>query len=259
MTEYGVTEIFHLAAQAIVGVALAQPAETLDVNVRGTWSLLEAARRHASPLEAIVVMSSDKAYGRLSGDLYSETMPLAGEAPYDASKSCADLIARSYAVSYGMPISVCRPGNAFGPGDYNISRIFPSTILAVLSGKRPQIRSDGSSVRDYVYAGDIADALVNVAEATRKSGLKGQAFNVAYGSVHSVMAVTKLILRMMDSDLEPEILSVATHEIPEQRLAHARIDALQSGKWKHGFEEGVRETIAWYRSAFVRGHIRPIG
>src|SRR5260370_32606907 len=151
--EYEVEVVFHLAAQTIVGIANRNPVSTFSTNIEGTWNLLEACRRSPKVL-SIVVASSDKAYGDQEHLPYNETMPLQGRHPYDVSKSCADLIAQTYAVSYGLPIAITRCGNLFGGGDLNWNRLVPGTIRSALRGVRPVIRSDGLSVRDYLFFED---------------------------------------------------------------------------------------------------------
>ena len=111
LNEYEIKTVFHLAAQTLVGQANARPAETFDVNIRGTWALLEAVRLNGTRVEATVIASSDKAYGNLQGEKYDERCPLAGSHPYDVSKSCADLIGYTYAKSYGMNTATTRCGN----------------------------------------------------------------------------------------------------------------------------------------------------
>ncbi len=162
--EHEIVTVFHLAAQTIVGIANRNPVSTFESNIKGTWSTLEACRR--SPLVGqIIVASSDKAYGDQENLPYDESTPLQGTHPYDVSKSCADLIARTYAVSYRLPVAITRCGNFYGGGDLNWNRIVPGTIRSILRGERPVIRSDGRCIRDYFYVEDGANAYMTLAEA----------------------------------------------------------------------------------------------
>src|SRR5258708_15046053 len=199
--EYEVDSVFHLDAQTIVGIANRNPVSTLQTNVGGTWSILEACRR--SPLvKNIVVASSDKAYGDTEGR-YGEDTPLRGQHPYDVSKSDADLIAQAYAVTYKLPVTITRCGNFYGGGDLNWNRIVPGTIRSVLRGQRPVIRSDGSPVRDYFYVEDGAAAYITLAEAAAANPeLKGHAFNFSNESDVTVLDVTPLILPFMPISLQ---------------------------------------------------------
>src|SRR5271166_4863746 len=161
--EYEVQIVFHLAAQTIVGIANRNPLSTFESNIRGTWNVLEACRR-STLVKAIVVASSDKAYGDQTELPYHEDMPLQGRHPYDVSKSCADLIAKSYATTFDLPVGITRCGNFYGGGDLNWNRVVPGTIRSVIRGERPIIRSDGQYIRDYFYVEDGAAAYMLLAE-----------------------------------------------------------------------------------------------
>jgi CDP-glucose 4,6-dehydratase len=244
--EYEIDTVFHLAAQTIVGVAQRNPVSTFESNIQGTWALLEACRR--SPLvRSIVVASSDKAYGEQEKLPYDEETPLQGEHPYDVSKSCADLIARAYAVSFGVPVAITRCGNFYGGGDLNWNRLVPGTIRSVLCGQQPVIRSDGTMVRDYFYVEDGVGANVRLAEALRsRPELAGEAFNFSNELQITVLDLVQRILREMGSTLEPEIRAEASHEIPRQYLSAAKARRVLG--WSPSFEldEALRRTIHWY-------------
>ena len=248
--EYEIDTVIHLAAQTIVGIANRNPVSTFESNVAGTWTLLEACRR--SPLvKQIVVASSDKAYGDHEQLPYSEESALQGRHPYDVSKSCADLIAQSYAVSYGLPVAITRCGNFYGGGDLNWNRLVPGTIRSVLRGERPVIRSDGQYVRDYFYAEDGAVANMLLAEALfEKPDLRGQAFNFSNEAQITVVELVDRLLTLMESSLKPEIRNEATNEIRHQYLNASR--AREILKWKPLFtlDDGLRRTIDWYKSFF---------
>jgi CDP-glucose 4,6-dehydratase len=252
--EYEVTTVIHLAAQTIVGIANRNPVSTFESNIRGTWNVLEACRR--SPLVgAIVVASSDKAYGDQESLPYTESAPLEGRHPYDVSKSCADLIARSYFETYRSPVCVTRCGNFYGGGDLNWNRIVPGTIRSVLRGERPVIRSDGTFVRDYFYVKDGARAVMHLVESMARDGaILGEAFNFSNEIQVSVRALVERILALMGSKLEPDVRNEATHEIVHQYLS-AEKARLRLG-WGPAFdlERGLAETIAWYRD-----HLRGAG
>jgi CDP-glucose 4,6-dehydratase len=246
--EYEIDTVVHLAAQTIVGIANRNPVSTFDTNIRGTWALLEACRR--SPLvKQIVVASSDKAYGECTDLPYDEATPLRGTHPYDVSKSCGDLIAHTYANTYGTPVAITRCGNFYGGGDLNWNRIVPGTIRSVLRGERPIIRSDGQFVRDYFYVEDGAAAYTLLAERLAADpSLAGQAFNFSNEIQVTVLDLTRRILARMGSTLEPEIQNRATHEIRHQYLSAER--ARTRLQWRPLFtlEEGLERTVAWYRA-----------
>lgn len=250
--EYEISTVLHLAAQTIVGIANRNPVSTFEANIGGTWKLLEACRR-SPKVEQIVVASSDKAYGEAKSLPYTEDTPLAGRHPYDVSKTCGDLIAQTYAATYGLPVLITRCGNFYGGGDLNWNRIVPGTIRSVIRGQRPLIRSDGSFVRDYFYVEDGAAAYMFLAEQLAKHpDLAGSAFNLSTETQLSVVDIVNHILEIIGSDLKPEILGQACHEIPHQYLS-AQMAREQLG-WQPLFnlEEGLRRTIEWYKN-----HLQP--
>jgi CDP-glucose 4,6-dehydratase len=245
--EYEVEIVFHVAAQAIVGIANRDPASTFSTNVEGTWNLLEACRR-SPKVSSIVVASSDKAYGDQEHLPYTETTPLLGRHPYDVSKSCGDMVAQTYAASYNLPVAITRCGNFFGGGDLNWNRVVPGTIRSVLRGERPIIRSDGNFVRDYIYIEDAAVAYMLLAERlTSDVTLRGQAFNFSYETQVSVLEMVELILQKMKSSLRPEVLNQASNEIRHQFLSSERARAVLNWRPQFTLESGLDRTLAWYR------------
>lgn len=245
--EYEVPTVFHLAAQTIVGIANRNPVSTFETNIAGTWAVLEACRRTPT-VKQIVVASSDKAYGDQEKLPYDETSPLAGRHPYDVSKSCADLIAHSYAVSFGLPVTITRCGNLYGPGDLNWNRIVPGTVRSVLRGQRPVIRSDGSFIRDYFFVEDGAHSYLVLAEAlANRPELAGEAFNFSNEIQVTVLQLVRLILQLMGSTLEPDVRNEASNEIIHQYLSAAKAHTLLGWQPLHTLEDGLRRTIAWYR------------
>ncbi|MEA2416210.1 MAG: CDP-glucose 4,6-dehydratase [Thermoanaerobaculia bacterium] len=246
--EYEIDTVIHLAAQTIVGIANRNPTSTFETNIRGTWVLLEACRR-APKVQQVVIASSDKAYGDQDVLPYDETTPLQGKHPYDVSKSCADLIAQTYAVSYGLPVVTTRCGNFYGGGDLNWNRIVPGTVRSVLRNQRPVIRSDGQSIRDYFYVEDGAAAYMLLAERLAADrSLAGHAFNFSNELQVTVLDLTNDILRLLNSSLEPEVRNEATNEIRHQYLSAAK--AREQLAWSPLFtlEQGLARTIDWYRS-----------
>ena len=252
--EYEIDTVIHLAAQTIVGIANRNPVSTFKTNIGGTWALLEACRRSPT-VKQIVVASSDKAYGEHKQLPYTEDAPMMGRHPYDVSKSCADLIAQSYAATYNLPVAITRCGNFYGGGDLNWNRIVPGTIRSVLRGQRPVIRSDGKFVRDYFYAEDGAAANVILAERLAADrNLIGQAFNFSNESQVSVSELVDRILTLMKSDLRPDVRNHSPNEIREQYLSAAKARDLLGWKPLYTLDEGLRRTIDWYRE-FLGAHV----
>jgi CDP-glucose 4,6-dehydratase len=249
--EYETDTVFHLAAQTIVGIANRNPISTFESNIQGTWNLLEACRRSPG-VRSIVAASSDKAYGDQEVLPYNEDTALRGRHPYDVSKSCGDLIAQTFAHTYGLPVAVTRCGNFYGGGDLNWNRIVPGTIRSVLRGERPVIRSDGHFVRDYFYVEDGAAAYMLLAEELhRRPELRGRAFNFSNQSEVTVFDLVRRILRAFHSPLEPEVLGQASNEIRRQFLSAERARAELNWSPLFTLEEGLERTISWYREFFA--------
>ncbi len=245
--EYEIDTVLHLAAQTIVPIANRNPVSTFETNIAGTWALLEACRRSPA-VRQIVLASSDKAYGECDDLPYDETTPLEGRHPYDVSKSCADLIGQSYAVTYGLPVTITRCGNFYGGGDLNWNRIIPGTIRSAVRGQRPVIRSDGTYIRDYFYVEDGAAAYMLLAERMAADpALAGQAFNFSNEIQVPVLELVHRILGLMHSDLEPEIRNEAAYEIRHQYLSAAKAKELLGWEPLFTLEEGLDRTIAWYQ------------
>jgi CDP-glucose 4,6-dehydratase len=248
LNEHEIEAVFHCAAQAIVGTANRNPLSTWESNVRGTYNLLEACRRNAKLVQRVVVASSDKAYGDQVVLPYTEDSPLEGRFPYDCSKSCTDLITRSYFETYQVPACITRCGNLFGPGDLNWNRIVPGTIRAAVRGEKPVIRSDGKFVRDYVYVGDAVDAYLATAEAIGRPDVTGEAFNFADQKPMTVIEICGAVLAAAGRpDLEPTILGQASHEIREQYLDSTRARERLAWRPKFGVTDGLARTVGWYR------------
>ncbi|PJI11183.1 sugar dehydratase [Bacillus altitudinis] len=249
--EYEIDTVFHLAAQAIVGVANRHPVSTFEANILGTWNVLEACRRQPL-IKRVIVASSDKAYGDQEQLPYDEDMPLNGKHPYDVSKSCADLISHMYYNTYGLPVCITRCGNLYGGGDLNFNRIIPQTIQLVLEGKAPEIRSDGTFIRDYFYIEDAVKAYLLLAEKMEEKGLAGEAFNFSNEIQLTVLELVDKILKAMGSELKPRILNQGTHEIKHQYLSAEKARKLLDWKPDYSIDEGLEKTIEWYREFFQK-------
>lgn len=245
--EYEVDTVFHLAAQTLVPTANASPTATFEANIAGTWTVLEAARLHQVP--RTIVASSDKAYGDHDRLPYVEDLPLQPRYPYDTSKAAADMLSRSYWHTWGLPVAVTRCANLYGGGDLNRSRLVPEVVAAVLGGRRPVIRSDGSPRRDFLYVEDAVSAYLALADAMADGRGHGEAFNVGTGVPVSVLELVEAICRVGETDLEPDIRGSGTPsgEIDEQYLDAGRLRALVGWEPAITLDDGLRRTLDWYR------------
>jgi CDP-glucose 4,6-dehydratase len=246
--EHGVQAVFHLAAAAIVGSATSSPLSTYEVNVRGTWNLLEACRTASETPRRIVVASTDKAYGIHEQLPYREGYALQPRYPYDASKACADIIARSYAHTFGLPVAVTRFANVFGGGDVSFSRLIPGAIRALLEGERPLIRSNGLMERDFLYAEDAVTAYLAVAESLDRPELHGRAWNAGIGHPTTVLEVVEELIDISGLDVEPDIRGEGTPhgELTRQWLDCSAIAEQLGWRPEWDLRRGLEATYRWY-------------
>lgn len=250
LNEYEIGVVFHLGAQTIVGIANRNPLSTFESNVKGTYNLLEACRR--SPLvKAVVIASSDKAYGEKEQLPYDETASLQGTHPYDVSKSCADLIAYTYFNTFKLPVCITRCGNFYGPGDLNFNRIIPGTIRSLLNNESPIIRSDGKFIRDYFYVKDGALAYILLAEKMiSDASIHGEAYNFSNETHVNVLELVDKIIDLMEVNVEPAILNQAQHEIRNQYLSAKKAKEQLDWSAKYTLDYSLEETIDWYKEFF---------
>jgi CDP-glucose 4,6-dehydratase len=258
---HGVQAVFHLAAAAIVASATTSPLSTYEVNVRGTWNVLEACRTAADPPERIVVASTDKAYGVHEELPYREEHALQPRYPYDASKACADIIARSYAHTFGLPVAITRFANVFGGGDVNFSRLVPGAVMTLLAGERPVIRSNGLMERDFLYAEDAVTAYLAVAASLEDPELHGRAWNAGIGRPVTVLEVVEELIAIAGLEIEPDVRGLGT---PHGELARQWLDCRAISEqlgWTPAWDlrRGLEATYRWYAQelprmpAFARG------
>jgi CDP-glucose 4,6-dehydratase len=244
-----VDTVFHLGAQTLVNPAYRSPLITFESNIRGTYNLLEACRRHTEHVKAVIIASSDKAYGEQPILPYTEDMPLQGRFPYEVSKSCTDLLTHAYHHTYGLPVAIARCGNVYGGGDLNWSRIVPGTIRSFLMGEEPVIRSDGTYKRDYIYVRDVVLAYIRLAEAVLSERSTGDAFNF---SPEHPLAVTQMVTAIQEvmgcGHIQAKILNQAVGEIRSQWLSAEKARQVLGWRPSYTLEAGLSETVDWYRN-----------
>jgi len=252
MADNKIEIIFHLAATSIVGEALSNPLKAFSTNICGTWNILEAARKN-KPAKAVIIASSDKAYGSRSKLPYREDSPLSGSHPYDASKSCADILTSTYYHTYGLPVCITRCGNIFGPGDFNFSRIIPDALRSLIRHKTLIIRSDGKFIRDYIYVKDIVRAYLFLAFKMKDHAIYGEAFNFSNESPVPVLGLLKKIYRLAEAkNPDYKITNRAKYEIKRQYLSAAKAMKVLNWKPRYNLDDGLRETIKWYKDYFAK-------
>lgn len=250
VTSHKIEVVFHLAAQAIVGKCWKNPLRAFSSNIRGTWVTLEACR-HVPTIKAVIVASSDKAYGSSKKLPYVENLVLQGRYPYDVSKSCADLIAQAYHQSYGLPVAVTRCGNIYGPGDFNFSRIVPDLVRSLIKNKPLLIRSDGKFTRDYIYVDDIVNAYLMLGEKIEMLKLYGEAFNFSSEKPVSVLELVKTIFEITRKKPNYKILGIAKYEIKDQYLSAEKAKRILGWHCRYSLRQGLKKTISWYKNSII--------
>ncbi|MEK7093476.1 MAG: NAD-dependent epimerase/dehydratase family protein [Patescibacteria group bacterium] len=249
VNSHGIDTIYHLAAQALIDQAIDDPIATFEANIQGTWNILEAAKK-SPQVKRIIVASSDKAYGMHENLPYREHVHhLRAGYPYEVSKTCADLIAQSFYKAFHLPVVITRCGNLYGPGDLKLNRLVPHTICQLYHDRPPIIRDTGTSVRDYVYIGDVAEGYRLLAEKMDAT-FYGEAFNISTGTPLSVAEVIAMISTEMGKDIEPQVISTHGLEIPHQYASYDKAKKTFGWEPKHSFVEGLKKTIQWYVAHF---------
>lgn len=239
--------VLHLAASSTVGAGDRAPLETFESNVRGTWTLLEACRVHE--VGWAVVASSEHAYGPPETLPLSEGAALRPPRPYEASKAAADIIARSYWTAYGLPVATTRFGNVYGGGDQHRSRLVPGAVAALLAGRSPVVRSDGSPQRDFLHVSDAVRAYLALADALDGAQARGEAFNAGGGEPHRVLDVIARLCRLSGTGLQPDVRGAGTPagEIDRQWLDSGKLRGLTGWAPSVTLDDGLRATLEWYR------------
>ena len=265
ITEQQIDVVYHLAAQVEVGVGLENPFLTFETNIRGTYNLMEACRlskESGHNIEAIIVASSDKAYGEYPVEKmpYRESYPLLPKYPYDTSKACADMICNSYAIDrYSLPIVITRFANIYGPGQMNFSAIVPDAIRSGLGYSDFVPRSDGSMVRDFIYCEDVADLYMRIAKelASNPNKLRGEIFNAGSNNPIDMKSLLTIIYNQIGnkkslfSILEEMKGKKTSGEIQHQHMSFDKVFNFFDWQPTYNIEEGIEKTIKWYKKLFI--------
>jgi CDP-glucose 4,6-dehydratase len=238
------THFVHLAAQTQAYDSLKYPYPTFYNNIVGTLNILESLREFGN-CKAIVVASSDKAYGELAGTKYLENHPLNGIYPYDASKSATDIISNSYRKSYNLPIVITRACNIYGIGDYNRQRLIPGIIHSYLKQIEFSIRNGGKDSREYIHVEDVVDAylsLLSLVEVDKTIG----AFNISSSDAYSTMDLFNLIQMKLGAPIKHRVINEPTLEISNQYMDASLI--MNKTNWRPNFtlKNSIGNIVTWY-------------
>ncbi len=245
--------VFHLAALASPNRSREDPLLAFDVNARGTWNLLEAARG-AATVPRMVLASTDSVYGESDGAPFTEAMPVRASYPYEASKACAEIAAQCFAATFGMKVAIARFCNIYGPGDLTGSRLVVSTVEAALSGRRQVLNGDGRAMRNYLYVDDAVEALMRVPDAMGRHDLAGTVVNICEDTPYSVLDVVGRVFGQVGQpDLAPILGAGLPGEISIKFASAARARELLDWQPSVSLDEGLRRTIAWHRERRAAG------
>lgn len=245
VTKHQISCIFHLGAQPIVETAFYNPRRTLESNINGTINVLECARLYEK-IQAMIVASSDKAYGKHGEKKYVESDELKGDHPYEVSKSAADLICTTYIKTYGLPIVTTRFGNIYGEGDQNYTRIIPGIMKSLIQNQTLSLRSDGSLVRDYLHVNDVVSGYLSLAESIER--VKGNAYNFGGSETLSVLEVISQIEKSLSMKVPYSIENSTKNEIPYQSLNYSKISDAIGWKPKETIADSAKSIFAYYKS-----------
>ncbi len=230
----------------MIETGLASPMKTFEINVRGTWSVLEAAK--AAGVERVVVSSSNTVYGPQTRYPFFEDAALNGEHPYAASKAATDIVTRSYAKTLGMHAVACRQTNTFGGADPHRTHVVPSAILSLLAGEAPVIKSDGTPTKAYLYVEDTVAGYLRIAEMAHDPRVSAQAFNITMAEPVSVRELVSSAIRASGLNVEPNIIgTAATTRKEHEHLSPAKAREVLGWEARYTLEEGLRRTFDWYR------------
>ena len=237
--------VVHFAAETHVDNSLADPAPFLRSNVVGTFSVLEAVRRHGIRLHHI---STDEVYGDLPLDAavrFTEATPYNPSSPYSASKASADLLVRAWVRSYGVNATISNCSNNYGPFQH-VEKFIPRQITNVLTGQRPKLYGSGGNVRDWIHVDDHNSAVWRILEA----GASGATYLIGADGERDNLSVLRMILLLMDRDPDDfdRVTDRAGHDLRYAIDATVLREDLGWAPKHTDFTEGLRATIEWYRS-----------
>lgn len=246
--KYKIRTIFHLAAQPIVEIGQTNPIKTFEVNIKGTWNVLEAAREQK--VQKIIIASTLHVYGENPKVPYKEEYYPQPSRPYETSKACADLLAQVYADTYNLPVEIPRFVNIYGPGDLNFSRLIPKIMKSVLKGENPKVWDKGL-VRDFLFVNDAIVAYIMLAEKNLPNSKRGRVFNVGTGKPISIInLVQKIIGVAKNNSIKLQIESVPEGRSNEVKKQYASVEKIRKElDWlpKTNIDEGLEKTYEWYK------------
>ena len=243
----GAAVVYHLAAIGSVPYSYSAPRSFIDTNTIGTMHVLEAARACRTP--RVVHTSTSETYGTARTVPISESHPLQAQSPYAASKVAADKLAESYHLSFGLPVVTLRPFNTFGPRQ-STRAVIPQIITQLASGSRQLMLGALDPTRDFSYVLDTAEAFITLGEAPA-SAVIGELFNCGPGDDIAIGKLAEDIVRLMGAEADivedPQRLRPKDSEVMRLVCDASKLRERTGWQPRYTRDEGLRETIAWYR------------
>lgn len=235
----GIEIIANFAAETHVDRSILDAEAFIDTDVKGTFVLLQAARKF--PIRLFVQVSTDEVYGSILNGSFKETDVLNPSSPYSASKAGGDRLAYAYWVTYKLPLIILRPCNVYGPNQHP-EKFIPLFITNAIEDKRLPLYGDGRQVRDWLYVTDLCEAI----EFIMKKGTPGEVYNIASGNEENNLEIANRILEILGKD-RGLIQHVMDREGHDRRYSMSFTKLRKLG-WKPGvgMEQGLRETVNWY-------------
>jgi CDP-glucose 4,6-dehydratase len=249
LANYEIDYIFHCAANSIVRQFATNPTGCLQTNIIGTMNILEAARR-VGGVKGIACMESDKSYGSFDPDdlPYKEGQAIKPTNVYEVSKACSGLIAEAYSNNYLLPIFTIRAANLYGPGDMNMSRLIPGSIIRLFHSESPVLYSGVAKyIREFLYVEDAAMSLIKLMEKIDIT--KSNIYNLGSGEIHQIENIIKLICKKIDSSIEHVVVEKNNlfKEIEQQYLDIEKVKSVIDNYKTLSLNEGIDRTIEWYK------------
>jgi dTDP-glucose 4,6-dehydratase len=237
----GVDAIVNFAAETHVDRSILDPEAFIRTDVMGTHVLLEAVRRHG--VARFLQVSTDEVYGHVASGASTEDDPIRPRSPYAASKAGGDLQVLAYHTTYGAPALITRGSNTYGPHQYP-EKLIPLFVTNLLDDETVPVYGDGLQVRDWLHVDDHARGIAHVLE----HGELGSIYNLGGGNSRTNLEITQRLLDLTGRTFETSVRHVADREGHDRRYALDAVKAKRLG-WspRVGFEEGLAETVAWYR------------
>ena len=235
--------IVHFAAESHVDRSILSPADFFETNLRGTFTLLEAARAKKTP--RFVHVSTDEVYGSIDPPLDAdENFPLQANSPYSASKAGSDLLARSYFKTYGVPVLITRASNNYGPYQFP-EKLIPLMILNALDGRKLPVYGDGMQVRDWLYVDDHCRGIM----AVLRKGREGEIYNIGGNrSLPNLDVVRKILAATGQSESLIDYVTDRPGHDRRYALTNAKLTGETGWEPSVEFEEGLARTVAWYKA-----------